>query len=538
MEKFDSCTAKDTDGTALSLLRSYEPLSYSPYLTSSDPRLDFVKNNVVAPTYNTLLAQPYNALAKIPNAFLPDGLALPKVAVAQVRPAKFGSGEWLAQNTTAGLSAAMVFGLSARLTGAAFRRAGLPMNDAGALIISGSTLEGLRDKQSGESHWGNVVSGVAMFGTFEAGNHMAKRLTGWRLHAARFSIGAFGSLTHGLTAAAFSDKGLNSNHLLDQIGTGATMNVFLPWIMTGGKLKAETIRQEQQPNVSAEQRNLLASFDPKDPAIRTPEKMAAGEPPVETTVIRGFLTGKHSRRQFEDYADFLDRGQELVSARLNVYEAGGTKILVPTELPDYPRPSVSDLIQTLNKQVDPTLIKEIVVVDHPHSMEPWLVQQHGPAVKVTGEATSSGRVTLYRPTVEVLDAVMPHEWSHLLKIKQPELAKVFDQLDGVENFVNPTGSIAYNRTHEPWSLLGQTFLTQPTQSTLMVASMNPMRSAVFGRAMRLHLESIPLEKRTPLHDQHVDLAMLLEHTGATVGLSRLAPVAERPICRQWRTMFE
>lgn len=511
----DTRAAKDTSGFATDLLAAHGSLSYSSELTISDPKLDFLKNNVAAPVYNMILAQPYNALANIPNALLPANLDLPKAPVAQMQPGKFGSGEWFVQNVSAGLSAAVVFGLSAKFTGAAFRRAGLPINDSASLILSGATLEGLRDTQPGESHWGNLASGAVMFSTFEAGNHLARGLTGWRLHGARALVGAGGSMAHALTASALSERKLNTDHLLENLGTGAVMNTALPIFMRRLKAPAEPVTE---PKTSGQ---LKPSLKQTEQALLRVSDQTEQTSPVTTDA--GLLTrrrieqvhvteGAHEAAPFSSWRDYYERGILYGRQPMQAFDITGmpgTSIIVPATANAGSIAARS--VSLLRELPDVRLVSQLRIFDHSHRFEPWL-QRENPNARIFGEAEPGGILNLYKPRFDVTTRdTAKHEWNHLLKMESKTQGRLFDRAASLEPLQTASRSKLYS-PEETWSVLGEDLLSGDPLRMAASVQLNPIKVAIWSDAFAGRLRTLPPELRGPHHGHYVKLSDYLRAT--------------------------
>src|SRR5205807_2604340 len=91
------------------------------------------------------------------------------------------------------------------------------------------------------------------------------------------------------------------------------------------------------------------------------------------------------------------RGQLLYNAAMTVYSCNDIlpAILIPVHQPDYPRPNVDEVAAAIDVLFDPTIIREVEVVDHVHPLEPWIRQTTG--ASVPSETSGEAVVTLFRP---------------------------------------------------------------------------------------------------------------------------------------------
>lgn len=247
--------------------------------------------NIGAPVANTLGIQPYNAIGNLVNpltrvAF--DTTLMPKATKLQVGKADDFSTEWFAQNISAGLSIALLYGGLAKGTqglakgggwlaasrgyeglAASAKVLGRPQN---ALLLGGTLYEGLRDPEKGETRFGNMLGAAGGLYVFGKGAQWSQNMSGTRLWATRFGTGAVGTSFQNLLSSAASRGEVPSfSDLKRDVVAGGVMNLILPPLMGMGRLRkaaAETGTGEPV----GERKGLMARIVDEKTAVVTTEK--------------------------------------------------------------------------------------------------------------------------------------------------------------------------------------------------------------------------------------------------------------------------
>lgn len=225
----------------------------------------------------------------------------------------------------------------------------------------------------------------------------------------------------------------------------------------------------------------LKAIPPAEPAqLQGPRLEPKG------TLEKTFNTGKPSEIPFTDLSDFRSRGNARETKTMDVYEVPGTQskvLLESNSRPDYARPSVEQLAAAVEKLPDPSLVKELLVLNHEHPDTPWLQQTAGQ--RITGEAGANDSVTLFRPTTDAYGRQIAHEWGHQLKNANSDLNPVFDASAKLEKFRSMNDSVPYD-LEEPWSILSEHLLAEPPQQALIAGLFNPIRTAVLLKTIESH----------------------------------------------------
>lgn len=117
------------------------------------------------------------------------------------------SGESTAQAISSGIGQVLPYVLAGSLARSALRTTGLFVmtegtagrimaNESAAQILGAGLYDVARTPRPGESHFGNGVASVLSFSTFEAGNILAARHSGFNALALRMVAGFSGGVLH------------------------------------------------------------------------------------------------------------------------------------------------------------------------------------------------------------------------------------------------------------------------------------------------------------------------------------------------------
>lgn len=480
-------------------------LADSPVFSFSDllherSRGDFLSENVSKPMWNTLVLQPYNTVANIinePCRVILHTTVMPKVDAFEVVPAEFGSSAWLAQNLSYGVSAGFVFGMASKGTRLLAGRCGLKLSHASSTIISGGILEGARDLRPGETHAGNFVSGVAMMGTFEAGNYYCRGLSGWRLHLARAGVGASAAYVHSSAAALVTGRSA-TEHLREELLTGAIMNVVIP--VVARPVTGEGKRMASNTSGGAVHVEVPLECESRTSLAR-PERGSVVLEGCERVYVEEGLSEPGTFSDWSDYCQQAVGKGRIPMQRFRSSEFPQVKILVEQDA-NAEQAAVS-AVELLRGVPDVSLICEVRVLDRTHRLEPWLRQQSGnDSLRLYGEAERGGKITFYRPSFdgETVRTSL-HEWNHLLEFDSPIESRLMSKALSVEPLVHGSGAKNYSAA-ETWSILGESLLSGDPLEMSVCQAVNPLKSAIWASALRRRLTTVPVGMRSRLHDRY------------------------------------
>lgn len=492
-------TSKESPFDTLQELReSNAQLSNASLLHPDRTVVQKLKDNTLAPIYNTLQVTPINALCNAINPILPADRVLPKLEKLSVERTAFGSTPWLLQSISAGLAGAAVFAITGKLSSAAFSHSGMKIPESISMIFGGSVLEGLRDNEPGESHLGNLLAGTTMLAAFETGNYMSKGLLGPRLQLARAATGAIATMLSSITSSAVS-RGELPEHIGYGTATGASMNVLLPALLGRVPLpNAKTSVKDPdkfydiEPLSSSARTEVRRNIEEKHFSIsdlRMEDLGISREPwrislPSETVEMA---------KGFSSYGEYVrNTCQDLQLPFRNYQLHSGTLLRYPERVPNYSRLTPKELAALIQELPDPALIKTLTVSDYPHYDSGWISHIfRKPNLKIKGDTDGAGNVNLYRPeNLADTRKTLVHEFTHNMKNVLPAESKEFDSINKVEP-VQLMGESQHfiDSTDEAWARLGESLLTDSPEQILLTASMNPNHSRVFSRGLRKIVES-------------------------------------------------
>ncbi|MBX9687255.1 MAG: hypothetical protein K2X27_11170 [Candidatus Obscuribacterales bacterium] len=342
---------------------------------------------------------------------------------------------------------------------------------------------------------------------FELGNHASKGLSPLKSSMARLSTGAIGALAqHNLSHYVATGELLKEEQMLNVALSGATMNLVLPKIneklfsLQKGKIEAqaETSHQANRSN----ERLLIASPEASEPSLG----LAA-----DFKRSKGVLQGLMEEAPFENYDDFLERGQFLRLIEFEGYynENGRSIVMIPKASPNYDRPCINTVNLELGKLPDPCLVGELYLVDHEHPLSPWLQQKSSEII--CAEAGDFGELTFFRANKDSFPRSLAHEWGHLLLKKYSYESKLFELASCLEPLRIESKSVAHHyNSVEPFGIMSETFLLQPEYISFETAISNPLKTAIFARTLQGHLNEIEPQFRTCNHQKYLELTLLLD----------------------------
>lgn len=195
----------------------------------------------------------------------------------------------------------------------------------------------------------------------------------------------------------------------------------------------------------------------------------------------------------------------VVAARLKLLSHPNRNLALP-----------EDMITVLDELPNANFVKDIVISDEPYIGDLWNRQFYGNSFETAATAGSDGRITYYRPRVEIVDGVDrsviqefgKHEWTHLSGGKNPgheNLARLANMVDkdvpvgetavsenGAKDFYPSTRGggtdkfyiRSYARTEpgEDFAVhMGEEFLSSDVDSFYNLAENAPVRTAVYAK---------------------------------------------------------
>ena len=503
-------------------------------------------DNIAAPIVNTVLVQPYNGVASLIDAAsqrLAGSELLPKATAMAVPDAKAFSPEWLVQNAATGLTMAAMFTGIGKGTGALSRSIGLPLSARASFIIGGAGFEGLREPGAGETRLGNALGTAAGFSVFEGGNLLSRNLSGADLWAARAATGALGATTQrGLSGLITNGELPTGKQLGDAALTGAFMNTALPAAQRLWGVSGAPIAESQRVGRSVESGGLPGNPQPmlkigdggNELQAATGDTVgSASSIDSKALIPEGFTASRVEKMPFVQgvpgtYAsegDFLINGQGRIAKPMQILTPaanGMPEVVVPVDNP--PALSPGQALDYLGQTPDPSLVNRLFLLNHPHPMDPWVNMQYE-GQRVQGEAFANGDLQLFKPSPgnEALGTTM-HEWSHLFKMNSPEASAAFDAAAPLERL--NTGSSSQNYTQgENWPILSEGLLGQNPIEIAATAQNNPIRSAIWGKALAERLAAVPEAQRGAHYERYQGLVDYIDSNVKPTALGRLQSVA-------------
>jgi hypothetical protein len=225
---------------------------------------------------------------------------------------------------------------------------------------------------------------------------------------------------------------------------------------------------------------------------------------------------------FKTYRDLILRGQLYVNREMNVFsirEHPGTKLIMPKS--GCPGVSTLEACNLLAEIPDLRLVKRFVTLNDCHWLDPWLRQAGGGRSSVVGEAKVNGDLILFRPerSLDVRNTVM-HEWSHLLRLRVPELGKLFDAVERIEP-LRLVGQSALHGPDEPWAVLGEELLHRDSLMSALTIQHNPIRVAIWAEALGARLESLPCDRRSLNHARYEKLVEFIRKNTVNAAIEDL-----------------
>jgi poly(A) polymerase len=214
--------------------------------------MNFAGNGVLRPLINSAFVEPINTVSETVNRTseaVGGGKLLGQIHSMDYKPAEAYSGEWFAQNISAGLGALIPYTIAGKAAGTVMRGAGarfavsgelasVLQSEKAAFVAGAFAYDGLKPLHDGETHFGNAAGGAAAFYVFGKGNEWSKGLSPTGQFAARAATGFAGADAHAFVSKAISQHDVPTWEELAQAGvSGATMNVVLPVVQDYGTRK-------------------------------------------------------------------------------------------------------------------------------------------------------------------------------------------------------------------------------------------------------------------------------------------------------------
>lgn len=250
----------------------------------------------------------------------------------------------------------------------------------------------------------------------------------------------------------------------------------------------------------------------------------AGKP--KSTVKEGFLCGNPAAAPFKDIDDFSARGQLVHMEEFSVYEPEEliTKILVPTRNPDYARASVGEAVAALMSTPDPDFLVKLILVDHVHSMAPWVKQTQG--ALIMSESADDGSVVLYRPDAATIQQSIMYEWCNLLRLYNPEKGELFSLSQDLESYIDLSTGKKVDDPGLAWNLLGSLLLRESDEVVFSLCVRFPLKAAIFGRTLVNSLSSLADFRQTEKYQHFLDRGKTIDFSASKVGLDALKKIRD------------
>ncbi len=188
-----------------------------------------------------------------------------------------------------------------------------------------------------------------------------------------------------------------------------------------------------------------------------------------------------------------------------------------------------EFIPLIEELPDRSMIKKFYLLDHSNPYDPWFQKVYNTVgFKSAASATDTGVVSFFRKSKDTPNRALPtrgevaHEWAHLLKFCDKQASENFDLAAQLESeahkghFARPyagTKPLSSTPHEENWAVhLGEYFLAPDADVFIGTAGAMPVRAAVMGRSLSQALANVPVEARSPFHEQYVQRAdYLKEH---------------------------
>ncbi|MBX9689410.1 MAG: hypothetical protein K2X27_22060 [Candidatus Obscuribacterales bacterium] len=495
-------------------------LSHSALLSSKNDALS-LKNAILAPTINTLVVEPLQAINTITNLPAEFGIGnkqkwSPNPISQIAKP--FLSSEWFLQGLSSGISSALVFATTKRLFVSGSKALGFTARDSYALLASGSLYEALKDPKKGESRLSNAAGGFAMLGTFEVGNMLLRNKSALKYYSGQFVLGIAGAVSHEIPSLLLNPQQQESIFKTEQLLSGGIFNVTLSALTRSPIKPAERSIETSAKSEARDQAKPVDSIKNQE-KTSTPEKIESPETsPLNKATVKFTPLGDQrveiwrdngSDTTFSNLEEYFRDRAELVPETMKAWlmEPQNLMITVSPWPAEYSRLTLKELGQVALTIPAPGLIKSITVIDTPHHMEAWnRFDSKSPNLKIHGSIKNQ-ELRLYQPdSVSDTSKTANHEFSHSLKEKSPQESALFDAIERIERIKLPDSDKRdLSSSDEKWAHLGEILLTEPPELAKMTAYINPAHSVVFANALRKAIQNDPSSKLSTSHKYHLEL---------------------------------
>lgn len=206
--------------------------------------------------------------------------------------------------------------------------------------------------------------------------------------------------------------------------------------------------------------------------------------------------GVYADTPFESLQDYCRRGIAYGRRPMSLFEIPSRELSILVPASAEAEFTAQKVLKTLEHVPDPSLIRKVLVSDHPHRYEPWIRQEH-PEMKILAESEPNGTITLHRPDFsEETNKTMVHEWNHLLKFGNRSSSEIFDGLHWKEPLETMSASRIHNEHNhagdEAWAIMSEDLLSLDPISMVATAFANPIKSSIWAKTMRDHLDNVSL----------------------------------------------
>ena len=227
----------------------------------------------------------------------------------------------------------------------------------------------------------------------------------------------------------------------------------------------------------------------------------------------------------EEYAAKLDRLEQL---KQTATTTGADASKAATELA---KPEMQDLAKHMTVQdafrhalmtPEPGKFKEIILSDQTNPYDLWYKANTGNADFSSAADTvfSTRQTSWYKQQLApTLTEDTMHEWSHLFDEHNPLYAQIIRNANQVDNL--PTRSYAKVPREQIAILLGEYALHPSGERVNQLLSSAPVTSTAIGEGLSNLLSRIPVEERSPLHEQLLARADMMRNLAAPVARQTL-----------------
>jgi hypothetical protein len=185
------------------------------------------------------------------------------------------------------------------------------------------------------------------------------------------------------------------------------------------------------------------------------------------------------------------------------------KALNTHEFRDYVHPAE---LTSLQRVPHGGLIKKVRFLDRPNADDPWHSKTYKPDFVSAGTAGRDGVITYYQAkqsSKAFLSGLTNHEWAHLLQGFAARENRAFSSAAALEAKAHSdrakdgyaVSEYSKRNDSENWAEHSASILSPDADVFITTADQAPMRAAVLGKALERALSKVPLEQRSPYHDQ-------------------------------------